>query len=194
MKKCCVCEELKPLSDFYSCKDSKDGYRYVCKRCDAIRKFYRSNKTSRTHRLQIGQLRFLKYVAYYGTECPICGKRMTNIFCEGDSRAKTAVTIDRIVPKAKGGSMAKSNLWLLCRSCNSSKGSKDLHEFLDERGLNLNFRMYDPSLPGDSLTRYWKLLAHQFNNTSKSINDKVAEKFTKNLDVHVPVELLYELL
>ena len=99
MKKCCVCEELKPLSDFYSCKDSKDGYRYVCKRCDAIRKFYRSNKTSRTHRLQIGQLRFLK---------------------------------------AKGGSMAKSNLWLLCRSCNSSKGSKDLHEFLDERGLNLN--------------------------------------------------------
>ena len=46
---------------------------------------------------------------------------------------KRNLTIDHIVPKAKGGTDHVENLWLLCGACNSSKGTKTQVEFLKER-------------------------------------------------------------
>jgi len=194
LKKCYICEQKKPHTEFHNNKNSKDGFSYACSNCKNLRNYYYGNINSRTHRLQIGQLKFLKYVAFYGEKCPVCGKNMTNIFSGGDYRNKSAITIDRIVPKAKGGKFESSNLWPLCYSCNASKGSKDLDVFLDEKGINLEVQQFDPYLPGDSMEKYWQLLAHQFNNTSKSISNKVAKKFTKHLDIFVPVDDLSDML
>jgi len=66
--------------------------------------------------------------------------------------------------------------------------------FLADRNIELQVRNFEPSLPGDSMEKYWQLLAHQFNNTSKSISNKVAKKFTKHLDIYVPVDDLADIL
>lgn len=33
-KSCSKCKEVKPLSDFRKQKSTKDGYKYVCRKCD----------------------------------------------------------------------------------------------------------------------------------------------------------------
>jgi thiol-disulfide isomerase/thioredoxin len=45
MKKCTICGELKPLTDFHKQKDRKDGYGNWCKPCKSIKKAeqYREN-------------------------------------------------------------------------------------------------------------------------------------------------------
>ncbi len=40
------------------------------------------------------------------------------------------VTLDHVVPLLRGGTHTVDNLRVACRSCNSSKGAKHLHEFL----------------------------------------------------------------
>ena len=54
MKKCKVCGKLKPISDFYKCSTTKDGYRNQCKVC------MRSKEKSR-----------------YSLVCSECGKEFT---------------------------------------------------------------------------------------------------------------------
>ena len=54
MKKCTVCNEEKPLDEFYNYKTSKDGKSYRCKSCDsaARRQYYLENETSKEKRLE----------------------------------------------------------------------------------------------------------------------------------------------
>lgn len=47
----------------------------------------------------------------------------------------TGYHVDHIYALARGGSNDKSNIQLLCRTCNSSKGAKDPIEFLQKNGL-----------------------------------------------------------
>jgi 5-methylcytosine-specific restriction endonuclease McrA len=49
----------------------------------------------------------------------------------------TAYHVDHIVPLRRGGSNDKSNLQLLCASCNCSKGARDPIAFAQSRGLLL---------------------------------------------------------
>ena len=42
MKKCCHCQEEKELIEFCKNKNSKDGYDYKCRKCNALR--YQENK------------------------------------------------------------------------------------------------------------------------------------------------------
>ena len=62
----------------------------------------------------------------YGKQSGQCGGCMVMF-------PKRNLTIDHIVPKAKGGTDHVENLWLLCGACNSSKGTKSQAEFLKER-------------------------------------------------------------
>lgn len=44
LKKCSVCGQEKPISEFYNCKTKKDGKSYRCKECDnEARKKWKEN-------------------------------------------------------------------------------------------------------------------------------------------------------
>lgn len=47
----------------------------------------------------------------------------------------TALTIEHIIPKSKGGNDSGDNLIYICKKCNSSKGSKDLMAWMQEKNL-----------------------------------------------------------
>lgn len=53
--------------------------------------------------------------------------------CAGCGTHDPRLEIDHVVAIAKGGTNAPSNLQLLCRSCNSSKGARDLVEWLHDK-------------------------------------------------------------
>ncbi|NKX40839.1 HNH endonuclease [Rhodobacteraceae bacterium R_SAG2] len=40
-----------------------------------------------------------------------------------------SITFDHVIPRSKGGASIESNIVCACRSCNSSKGAKELDEF-----------------------------------------------------------------
>lgn len=55
-----------------------------------------------------------------GWKCAYCGS--------GEN-----LSLDHVVPRARGGGDEPSNLRTACRSCNSSKGARDLHVWLATR-------------------------------------------------------------
>jgi 5-methylcytosine-specific restriction endonuclease McrA len=71
-----------------------------------------------------GLLRNKKCIVFNKTNfhCAYCGKLL-------EIKNQHDWTIDHIIPRSKGGSNSIDNCLLACRSCNSSKGSKNLEEF-----------------------------------------------------------------
>ena len=63
-------------------------------------------------------------LAAQGGKCACCGCLITR-------RNKT---VDHIVPSIRGGRNDRLNLQVLCRTCNSSKGTRDAAAFMRERG------------------------------------------------------------
>ena len=56
-----------------------------------------------------------------GGRCAICAKKKT-------------LTLDHIVPIARGGAHTRKNAQLLCRSCNASKGARDPIDHMQRLG------------------------------------------------------------
>jgi len=63
-----------------------------------------------------------------GFQCQYCG-------------TQKELTLDHLIPKAKGGKTTWSNLVTACKKCNSLKGDYSL----EEAGLTLQFKPYKPS-------------------------------------------------
>ena len=63
-------------------------------------------------------------------------------------RTEDSLSIDHLIPQFSGGAHAADNLVVACRSCNSSKGKRDLLDWMDVKGRF-------PPLP--LLRRYLKL-------------------------------------
>ena len=57
----------------------------------------------------------------YGTTCSYCG-------------AETMLTLDHLIPQLRGGPHAADNITYACRSCNSSKGPRDMMAWLTSKG------------------------------------------------------------
>lgn len=70
----------------------------------------------------VKQWSFLK--AAYNFTCPCCGKKEPEI----------KLTVDHIIPYAKGGNNKIQNIQPLCRSCNSSKGARVIIKYGVWRG------------------------------------------------------------
>lgn len=63
-----------------------------------------------------------RIAARFDMRCPYCGRWFT--------RKKHRVTMDHIVPKAKGGITHELNLRPACPSCNSAKADRTVEEFM----------------------------------------------------------------
>jgi 5-methylcytosine-specific restriction endonuclease McrA len=63
-----------------------------------------------------------------GFQCQYCG-------------TKTELTLDHVVPKAKGGKTSWNNLVTACKKCNSKKGNYSP----EEAGLQLSLRPFRPT-------------------------------------------------
>lgn len=59
-----------------------------------------------------------------GAQCWYCGK---------DVGSRDKLTADHIFPRDKGGESSMDNLVMVCKSCNSSKGTTDLLEWFFEK-------------------------------------------------------------
>ena len=80
MKKCTNCKKEKDLSEFYTDKKSKDGFRYNCKSCGSKAhtdnrkhrsKLARNNKLKRMY--GITQQDFITMLEEQKSKCKICG-------------------------------------------------------------------------------------------------------------------------
>lgn len=84
-----------------------------------------------------------------------CGKECC-IYCG----SKENLSYDHLIPKSKGGPNIISNMVLACRSCNSSKGNKDIFEwYADNRD----------KIPRLVLGKYLKLI-FDFHEKAKTLD------------------------
>lgn len=54
-----------------------------------------------------------------------------------------ATTWDHITAVSRGGKTTPGNIVPACHSCNSSKGNKDVHEWIAEKGIDPSFTLLD---------------------------------------------------
>ena len=100
----------------------------IRKEIDLFHNFKPIHRTDQPHRTDLGKLPppSAHKDVLYGKQSGQCGGWVVMFH-------KRNLTLDHIVPKAKGGMDHIDNLWLLCGACNSSKGTKSQAEFLKER-------------------------------------------------------------
>ena len=156
-KKCTLCLQVKPLSSYHKDADSFDKLTQRCASCrrilqnayrldkkagtweskkkplmtieqkrlrnnawsnrrNALRVF--ANATVRAKRFQVFMGVFTKreIKRLYSSPCIYCG-------------SWTNITLDHVMPLARGGRHCKANIVAACLSCNSSKKNKTIQEW-----------------------------------------------------------------
>lgn len=137
MIECTVCHEKKPVDQYPKNGKDKEGntrYRKDCKVCysitrkltkrKAVTKFVNNTKhrtgevdTYNLEDWRAAMLHFRGCCAYCGNP-PIRGRKLHR---------------DHIVPVSGGGDTSRKNIAPSCKSCNSSKGDRDVHEWFPKR-------------------------------------------------------------
>jgi len=141
MKHCLKCDIKKPVVEFSKCASRRDGLQAYCKACKkmADAKWYAANSERhrendrawrdanpervsvidrnrnakrKTRKLEqsVGVVTTADIAAILAQPCLACGTRQS-------------ITIEHLVPLARGGAHSIGNLAPLCQSCNSSKNS-----------------------------------------------------------------------
>jgi 5-methylcytosine-specific restriction endonuclease McrA len=156
MKTCSTCENSKELAEFNKNKAQKDGYNNECRFCQKIRSADYRARNPRKAYFQAYQDRQNTLIREKRKSNPEWAKKrdqqtngrkreapMTpeslnylkamNTFCS--YCGQPADTVDHVFPVARGGDSHWLNLAPSCKSCNSSKGDKDLNTWLHGRPL-----------------------------------------------------------
>lgn len=60
----------------------------------------------------------------FGWECFYCNKPIRCIVCHPDVSIRSVATLDHLIPRSKGGTLANSNLVLACPKCNRKKADQ----------------------------------------------------------------------
>lgn len=138
---CYDCKEFKPtLDDFYVNKNGSTGGS-----CNSCRKHRRTaRRASRKSRQELinvnsdSTLDAKSIIRLFSSfvHCPVCGVYMK----------RNDKTLDHIVPLSKGGMHSIYNSIIVCRSCNSSKGAKELEDWLHELSWNKFLAYYETVL------------------------------------------------
>lgn len=136
-KKCCV---EKPTSEFEKRKDSKDGYRPVCKLCRYGQKqksILVSDKywNSRAHSL-INTSRPGKARIIIKSSTKVKGDDLKRLYesvkcCQycGVELPKEKAVIEHKIPLSRGGAHNMDNITISCADCNNLKGTRTDLEF-----------------------------------------------------------------
>lgn len=147
MTRCSLCKFEKEDSEFGRSKTSKSGLKSWCKKCVsndnaqwyAKNKAYKNKQSLEWSRANPDKMRSYrhtrrKYEVDAGTFEEEDWTRLLIQYGSRCLRCKTYdnLSLDHIVPLVKGGKNEYRNYQILCRSCNSWKGSN----IIDFRGLD----------------------------------------------------------
>lgn len=143
MKRCPKCGETKSLNDFHNNRSRKDGKGAYCSLCacanrrewhakhleeEAARQLAWQRKNPdrvaaraakrRAKKAEVGgEYSWAEFVALKKATGNVC-------LCCGVSGEEVTLAADHVIPLDKGGPNVIQNIQPLCRSCNSSKGTK----------------------------------------------------------------------
>lgn len=108
-----------------------------------------------------------KVIDYFDNECAYCGERDTELEQE------------HIIPVSKGGKYEMGNIIPACRSCNSSKQNKNIHEWYEQQefynGLKLNKIV--------NFCKLYNVNLRKANVSSLDIEEEVEEDIEKDIDI-----------
>lgn len=134
LKKCPQCTEIKHKdTDFHYSSLTGDNLGTYCKKCKAINRkisydsnpeLYNQHSISRHRKLDsiLTSSEVNSIFILFNNKCCNCG--FSNE--EHKEKWKTRLHIDHVKPISKGGTNHITNLQLLCVTCNSSKGDKEI--------------------------------------------------------------------
>ena len=128
VRKCRICNEVKPLFDFHKDPNSSLGRRTECKPCRSVER----------SKYDYIKGRFLKHQLRNGgnnhytddlilrlrtaTHCQFCGDEFENVH-----GSKRQATLDHLY--AQSGVNVDGNIAVICRSDNSSKGTMHIYDY-----------------------------------------------------------------
>ena len=130
---CCNCKHWFPVDKIRGsrCRLCRNAYareRY------ATDKIYREERRNHSEKHRRG----VERVPLIGQEILLEDTNGMCVYCESP-----ATTWDHIIPVSEGGRTTPGNIVPCCRPCNSSKKSKDVFEWMDEKGIEPSPVLYE---------------------------------------------------
>ena len=132
---CAKCGQRKPLEVFVRDRRKRGGYGHTCKQCERLRhkQYNKQNKKKRQDWHQANPQRTLALSRAWraqqlGSEGFISSEEWNNLLEKYGHHCLSCddpdVTMDHIIPLQLGGRHHIQNIQPLCRSCNTSKGTR----------------------------------------------------------------------